>query len=334
MSLNWNNIRPLNNSQNEGFEELVCQLAKKEKIENKQKFIRKGIPDAGVECFWILENNNEWAWQAKFFTNSLTSNQWGQLDKSVKTALDKHPNLKKYYIAMPNDPPDARIEDQSSMLDKWGERVEKWKKWATEKGKDVEFLAWWSSDLIERLQQPDNVGLTYFWFNKEEFTNQWCIEQTELAIDDLGKRYTPELNLELDIAKVFDGVSRNHKYQEHISNLFDEMLIKGSKVVSSTAKLKNGARQIEEQLSAIYQLFANIEFRGNSILPSNEFVSTLDNLSEITNHAIDYYKEGERELAKKPGNDDEYYRKHGHQINLLYKFDNSIYEGERANVVR
>ncbi|MDH6303778.1 hypothetical protein M2459_000110 [Parabacteroides sp. PF5-5] len=27
MSINWNNIRPLNNSLNDGFEELICQLA-------------------------------------------------------------------------------------------------------------------------------------------------------------------------------------------------------------------------------------------------------------------------------------------------------------------
>ena len=30
-NLNWNDIRPINNSLNEGFEELVCQLAKLEK---------------------------------------------------------------------------------------------------------------------------------------------------------------------------------------------------------------------------------------------------------------------------------------------------------------
>lgn len=50
-NLNWNDIRPINNSLNEGFEELVCQLARIEKIDSAVKFIRKGKPDAGVECF-------------------------------------------------------------------------------------------------------------------------------------------------------------------------------------------------------------------------------------------------------------------------------------------
>jgi len=66
MSINWNNIRPLENFQNDAFEELVCQLARKENISNKKIFIRKGKSDAGVECFWILENNDEIAWQAIF----------------------------------------------------------------------------------------------------------------------------------------------------------------------------------------------------------------------------------------------------------------------------
>jgi len=36
MSINWNNIRPLNNSLNDGFEELICQLAEQEDVKNKK----------------------------------------------------------------------------------------------------------------------------------------------------------------------------------------------------------------------------------------------------------------------------------------------------------
>ena len=82
-NLNWNDIRPINNSLNDGFEELVCQLARIENIDKVRSFIRKGKPDAGVECFYILESGEEIAWQAKFFTNSFESSQWNQIDKSV-----------------------------------------------------------------------------------------------------------------------------------------------------------------------------------------------------------------------------------------------------------
>ena len=110
MSINWHNIRPLENSKNDAFEELVCQLARKENIPNKKTFIRKGKPDAGMECFWVLKNNNEFAWQAKFFTGSIADTQWKEIDASVKTVIDKHPKLIKYYIAIPNDPPNAELK--------------------------------------------------------------------------------------------------------------------------------------------------------------------------------------------------------------------------------
>lgn len=61
MNINWHNIRSFDASQRDGFEEFVCQLARKEEIQNAIVFIRKGKPDAGVECFWILENGSEWA---------------------------------------------------------------------------------------------------------------------------------------------------------------------------------------------------------------------------------------------------------------------------------
>ena len=64
--MNWHDIRPLNGSQNDGFEELVCQLARKENIPNRKQFIRNGKPDAGAECYWVLIDGEEIAWQAKF----------------------------------------------------------------------------------------------------------------------------------------------------------------------------------------------------------------------------------------------------------------------------
>ena len=62
MNINWHNIRSINGDQKEGFEELVLQLVRKEIIPTQYKFIRKGKPDAGVECFWTLEDNTEWVW--------------------------------------------------------------------------------------------------------------------------------------------------------------------------------------------------------------------------------------------------------------------------------
>ena len=97
------------------------------------KFTRKGKPDAGVECYWTLPTTEEIAWQAKYFL-TLDTTQWAQLDESVKTALDKHPKLIRYYVCVPLDLPDARAGKQKSALQKWQERATKWEGWAKAKG--------------------------------------------------------------------------------------------------------------------------------------------------------------------------------------------------------
>ena len=45
--MNWKNIRVYNNSQNNAFEELVCQLARQEKTSVYKRFVRNGTPDGG-----------------------------------------------------------------------------------------------------------------------------------------------------------------------------------------------------------------------------------------------------------------------------------------------
>lgn len=96
MSIDWKNLRPWNGSQQSAFEELCCQLAACERTPGGSIFIRKGTPDAGVECFWRLPNGDERGWQAKFFLSPPGPVQWRQLNESVKTALEKHPRLVSY----------------------------------------------------------------------------------------------------------------------------------------------------------------------------------------------------------------------------------------------
>ena len=78
MTINWNNIGAVD-GQREGFEELVCQLAAREKIPNQREFVRIGKPDGGKECYWELQNGTVHCWQAKYFINSLSDNQWARV---------------------------------------------------------------------------------------------------------------------------------------------------------------------------------------------------------------------------------------------------------------
>src|SRR5258707_13785695 len=127
VTIDFPSIRPWRNSRNDGFEELCCQLASLEAPSFGATFFRKegAGGDAGVECYWLLEDGSEHAWQAKYFFE-LGNSQWVQLDDSVNTALTKHPKLVRYVVCLPIDLPDKRRKNQKSLKDKWNERVKKW----------------------------------------------------------------------------------------------------------------------------------------------------------------------------------------------------------------
>ncbi|MCY4109706.1 MAG: ATP-binding protein, partial [Chloroflexi bacterium] len=208
MSLNWNDIRPLNGSQAKGFEELCAQLARAESPETAE-FVRKGSPDAGVECYCVLGDGSEWGWQSKYFLSALTNSQRSQLDDSVKRALDKHPALTRYYVCIPHDRSDARSAGQMSELQRWQERVEKWRGWAQERCMDVEYVWWGSSELIERLSQNEHIGRRYFWFGGTGFDENWFQAHVDEAVDAAGPRYTPEVHVELEIAQDLERFGRS-----------------------------------------------------------------------------------------------------------------------------
>ena len=206
MQFNWNDIRSLNGSQDKGFEELCAQLARADSPDG-EKFVRKGTPDAGVECYCILPDGSEWGWQAKYF-HTMGTSQWSQLDKSVKTALDNHSKLVRYFVCVPLDRPDAR-KGQKSAMQRWNERVEKWEGWAQERDMCVEFVWWGSSELIERLSQNEHIGRMYFWFGQRGFDNEWFQARLDEAVEAAGPRYTPEIHVDLPIAQDLARFSRS-----------------------------------------------------------------------------------------------------------------------------
>lgn len=172
-AFNWMNIRSYNGSQNNAFEELVCQLAREEDIPSKANFIRVGAPDGGVEAYCNLTDGSEYGWQAKYFF-SMGDSQWRQLDQSFKTAINKHPSLVKYYVCIPLDRQDPRIDNQRWFMDKWNEHVNAWKKFALDNyNRHVEIEYWGSSEILTRLSQDKHIGTRKFWFECTSISDEY-----------------------------------------------------------------------------------------------------------------------------------------------------------------
>ncbi len=266
MDITWSGIRAINGSKSNGFEELCAQLARLE-CPPQACFDRKGTPDAGVECYAVQNDNSEWGWQAKYF-DALGDSQWAQLDKSVNTALDKHPNLVCYFVCTPLDRPDARIPGRKSAMERWSDHVDKWSIWASERGMSVKFIYWGSSELIERLSRPENVGRLRFWFDTQGFDEGWFNSRIVEALSTAGPRYTPEIHVDLPIASELEAFGRTEKF-------FDSV--------------KAHARYIRKR----FRGFGNFEWKEGppsldelTVSVSKKVKDTLCSLGDVTNQPI------------------------------------------------
>lgn len=245
MPTEWNKLRTWDGSQPTAFETLICQLASYEEASGGT-FESKGTPDAGVECFWKFPSGAEHGWQAKFFTSSPNSSQWKQVDHSVKTALEKHPNLRQYTICMAFDHPDPRREGTTSSRDHWNTHITKWEGWAVGKGMCVQFFYWGTHEIMERLSRDEHRGRHYFWFNKELFTPTWFQQRLDEVIASVGPRYTPELNVEIPLADVFEGLSRSPIFFKRYQEAYGEVGKAWSN--ASLQEIENDAPEIVQSL--------------------------------------------------------------------------------------
>jgi hypothetical protein len=216
-------IRILNGSQDEAFEELCCQLAEFEPVPKGSIFTRKAPPDAGVECFWKLPTGDEYGWQAKYFLDPPGPIQWQQIDKSIKTVLEKHPRIISYTVCLPINRSDPRNEKQKSFLAKWNKNVEKWQVWAKDKKMSVEFKYWGSHEIWDRLSSEKHRGRSLFWLDSELFSQKWLEDQLDIAIIYAGPRYTPEVNVELPIAQLFEGLGHTTEFLKRIKLLYGKI---------------------------------------------------------------------------------------------------------------
>lgn len=339
MNIEWNKLRAFNGDVKNGFEELVCQLARAEQINNKSKFFRVAAPDGGVESYCILSDNSEYGWQAKFFS-TMGDAQWAQLDKSFKTAFEKHPNLVKYFICIPLDREDPRITIQrgkragkkvNHFMDRWKAKVNEWKAFAKSNGREIEFEYWGNSELFERLGKRENEGKLYYWFEQEEFSDSWFTHRLQESIRNLDKRYTPELNFDLPIAKVFEGISRDKYFNSQFNSYLDDLLKTFSKAVSHVkeAKVKDLVEKIISIVAKFRQQCEQIDFVEISVIDNVALTSLLEEVRQIIDSLIHQFYELDSASKKEKKEKSEYASEgnsYGWDIEYFRKLNSSIYE--------
>ena len=284
--MNWNNIISLDGSQNNAFEELVCQLADLNFSESG-KFIKVGNPDGGVECYIIKKNGDEIGFQAKYFLSTPQKAQFDQLDSSIKTAHKKHPNLKSYYVAIPIDRADPREDNKKSFKDRWEAWVKKWQdKAKSDYSKEIEIVYWGSHELIKMLKNEKSAGLVKYFFKEIDLSNEWFNDQNDNAIKSLGVRYSPEINVELEICRYFELFSKNSQYLAKIKSDFRKIY---NKFCEKFDLLRDIPDELKDEVNLVKNFVSNLNFANfdydkfeeilrnrKKITSKNELTSTID----------------------------------------------------------
>lgn len=306
MSINWQHLRTWNGSQHSAFEELCCQLAGSEpEYAAESTFIRKGVPDAGVECYWTLPTGEEHVWQAKFFCQSPDAGQWGQIDKSIETALKAHPRMVRYVVCLPVDRADGRRPGETSFLDKWNERVAKWQGWASDLNRTIVFDYWGEHEVVSRLGRAEHDGRYLFWFNREVFSSRWFTARAQESIADAGERYSAVLNVELPVARLFDGLGRTPEFRRRFRGQYGRIR-RLYRDLSSVLIRPETRTKCELLLPIMDELLAQLEsapISGTDHLPLSSIASLAERSRSILyKHISDL--ESARKVPDQEGNSD------------------------------
>lgn len=123
--------------------------------------------------------------------------------------------------------------------------------------------------------------LPYSFANSLGMNAQWFQRHLELSIKSLGDRYTPELNFELPIAQIFEGLSRGKAFKKKVQSYFRELLqaLQEGVRLNSPESLKMAA-YFKSQHSWFHDFYEKTEWSTPSNIEIEELKKILSKMSE------------------------------------------------------
>ena len=304
--INFREIRQHAGSQDRGFEELCYQLVPSiEGLASDVKLIRHGNPDGGVEFRAVFPNGEVWAWQAKYLF-SLKSGGFSQLDKSVKRALDSEPAITRYAFCLPYNRPAGATHGQKSAMQRWNEHREKWSGWAVERGASVEFCYIGESELLGALTLSSQCGRARYWFDTAILSQEWFEAALDRAIADAGERYTPQLNVELPIALVFDGLGRTKEFEKRVRLALRAVrdtrrwyTVRDKDLLAEEPALEERLGECEASLDALDAAILALDFTGGQNVDFESLISLCTQARDRVEDAVEIVWDVERRQREK-----------------------------------
>ncbi|AGS20882.1 hypothetical protein REMIM1_CH01038 [Rhizobium etli bv. mimosae str. Mim1] len=265
--LDFSKINAFDGGQRASFEELLCQLAQREKFPEGSRYRRvEGAGgDGGVEAYWTLPTGKKVGYQAKYFLRA-GDIDWAQIAKSVLQAIATHPELEKYVVGLPCDLTDkrgkARTNSQSGW-EHWEKHKGDWERAAIANGlTQIEFVAWPKNEITTRLIEKGAEGLREFFFGSVELSREWFQSQLDQAVAALDERYHPEDHVNIRLQTLFSTITRSNDLRTKLSATLQaicEFTLPDGQIASLSAQpdasLLEILRETQVDLNAISQDF-------------------------------------------------------------------------------
>jgi hypothetical protein len=217
-SPSFRTIRTWAGTQPRAFEELCYQLLREpEDLPPRGSLpVRTGSPDGGVEWYVNLQDGTQWGWQAKYYFPENIDALLTAMTESVRTVVVERPTLRRLTFCIPFNLADSTAKGRRTPArQRYDDLVRRWR--ADIAGaKDIEFLLVRESDLVDRLSLSQHIGRRTFWFDQTVLTREQLQETYEQAKYRAGKRYRPELQVDLPIEADLQALGYSDKYFEEL----------------------------------------------------------------------------------------------------------------------
>jgi hypothetical protein len=211
-------IRTWRGTQQTAFEELCFQL--RDPDPPGSRAVKPGAPDRGVDWYVLTPHGERLGHQCKFVRT--IDDAIGQMRESVRTALRELPDLVEMSLYVPCELPEATPPSRGggrrrSARQRWEESVARWRDDlpGADRLRRIELVD--GPQILERLTRDEHRGRLFFFFDKELFGIEWCRAHLNAVRDSVGPRYRPDLNVELPIGYVLDGLAVSRRFLDDLA---------------------------------------------------------------------------------------------------------------------
>ncbi|MEC6832008.1 hypothetical protein VXS06_09565 [Photobacterium toruni] len=295
-AIDFSQIRSTPKSKNDSFESLAIQLFKthSQPPEGSSFFSLRGDGgDGGVEAYYKTPAGDVLGIQAKYFFK-LGNSEFGQIKKSLTTALKNHPTLSEYWIYLPFDLTGRVAEGKRGKSE-----VEKFEEWRDEiKTQHPNLHIKLVTAEISRQQIltiDSSGGIVAYWFNENILTSQKIKNCIDSAAAFAGPRYCSDLDIITEAHDALDAFGEVYDFKQWLIDSWNPLKISFRTKAQYSEKIFSQTPD-SERLRAIQLLDALLDKTSSkySILDQTVLCSTLDTIKSLKPYCESAIKQQEQ----------------------------------------